>query len=112
MVRELRHDFRSAYRVAYEEVPVDEAIDLILTLPRGSLWRSAQLEFGEWDEARENAADVVDAIWALISLLSSAHTTEGSPTVTRPGDLRERKAALERARRARERIEGTTWEEA
>lgn len=111
MVRELRHDFRSAYHVAYEEVPVDEAIDLILTLPRGSLWRSAQLEFGEWDEARENAADVVDAIWKLIALLSSARSTEAAPSVTRPSDLRARKAARERAASVRERIGSTRWEE-
>lgn len=92
-------------------MPTDEAIDLVLTLPRGSMWRSAQVEFGEWGEARENAADVVDAIWALIGLLSSARTTEGAPTVTRPSDLRERKAARERAASVRERIENTKWEE-
>lgn len=90
---------------------MDEAIDLVLTLPRGSMWRSAQVEFGEWDDARENAADVVDAIWALISLLSSARTTEGAPSVTRPSDMRARKEARERAASVRKRIEGTTWEE-
>lgn len=110
-MRELRHDFRAVYHVAYEDVPTDEAIDLIATLPRGSLWRSAQVEFGEWDDARENSADVVDAIWKLISLLSDAHTTEGAPTVARPQDLRERKMAAERARAVRERIEGTRWQE-
>lgn len=92
-------------------MPTDEAIDLVLTLPRGSLWRSAQLEFGEWDEAREGVADVVDAIWALISLLSVARTTEGAPRVTRPSDLRERKAARERAARVREAIGKTRWVE-
>ena len=75
------------------------------------MWRSSQVEFGEWDEARENAADVVDAIWALISLLSSARTTEGAPRVTRPSDMRARKAARQRAASVRKRIESTTWEE-
>lgn len=75
------------------------------------MWRSAQVEFGEWDEARENSADVVDAIWSLIHLLSTARTTEGAPTVTRPSDLRERKAAAERAASVRDRIRNTRWEE-
>lgn len=91
-------------------MPADEAIDLVLTLPRGSLWRSAQVEFGEWGEARENAADVVDAVWALIALVARG-TTEGAPSVTRPSDLRERRAARERAASVRERIRNTTWEE-
>ena len=110
-MRELRHDFRSVYHVAYEDVGVGEAIDLILTLPRGSMWRSSQMEFGEWDETREGLADVVDSIWALISLLASARPTAGAPSVTRPDDLRERKAARERAASVRERIRSTTWEE-
>ena len=92
-------------------MPTDEAIDLILTLPRGSMWRSSRVEFGEWDEARENSADVVDAIWALISLLSSARTTEGAPSVTRPSDMRARKAARERAASVRRKIAETKWEE-
>lgn len=99
------------YHVAYEEVPVDEAIDLITTLPKGSLWRSSQVEFGEWDESREGVADIVDAVWALTSLLSSRRTTEGAPRVTRPADLRDRKAARDRAARVRETIRNTTWEE-
>lgn len=82
----------------------------MLTLPRGSLWRSARSEFGEWGEARENAADVVDAVWALIALVARG-TTEGAPSVTRPSDLRERRAARERAASVRERIRNTTWEE-
>lgn len=98
--------------MAYEDVPLDEAIDLVLTLPRGSLWRSAQVEFGEWDDAREGVADVVDAIWALISLMSTARTTEGAPRVARPSDMRDRKAARKRAASVRERIENTTWTEA
>lgn len=91
---------------------MDEAIDLVLTLPRGSMWRSSQVEFGEWDEAREGFADVVDAVWALISLMSSKGTTEGAPSVTRPSDMRERKAARERAASVRKRIAETRWEEA
>ena len=109
-MRELRHDFRATYHVAYEDVPVEEAIDLIETLPAGSLWRSSQLEFGEWDEARENAAGVVDAVWSLIHLIVSG-TTEGSPRVTRPDDMRARRADADRARAVRERLRDTRWED-
>lgn len=110
-MRELRHDFRRVYGCRYEDVDPEEAIDLIMTLPRGSLWRSAQIEYGEWDDAKESSADVVDAISRLTSLLSSAGSTEGAQLVVRPEMLRERKKALERAKSTRKRIAETDWEE-
>lgn len=110
-MRELRHDFRATYHVAYEDVPADEAVDLIETLPAGSLWRSSLVEFGEWDEAREGRADVVDMLWKLMQLVATG-STEGAPQVTRPGDLRARRADAERAREVRERMRNTRWEEA
>ena len=74
------------YGVRYEDVGVDEAIDLIETLPRGSLWRSASSPFGEWTDERERAAEIVDHIERMIALYATG-TTEGSLRVTRPSDL-------------------------
>lgn len=110
-MRELRHDFRRVYGCRYDDVDPEEAVDLILTLPRGAMWRASQLEYGEWDDAKDSAADIVDAISRLISLLSSAGTTEGAQLVVRPAMLRERKAAVERARETRRTIAETRWEE-
>lgn len=107
---ELRHDFRRWYGCSYDEVGPEEAIDLIRTLPRGSLWRSAQMEFGELTDEEELAAQIQDRIYQLMQLIAT-RTTEGAPRVTRPHDMRERKRAAERAREARRRLEETEWEE-
>ena len=96
--------------MAYDDVPTEEAVDLIMTLPRGSRWRAAHMEFGEWDDARESAADVVDAVQRLIRLACTG-STDGALVVARPRVLRARKAASDRARAARELIESTRWEE-
>lgn len=109
-VRELRHDFRALYHVSYDEVPTDEAVDLVLTLPRGSLWRSSREEFGEWTDEEERHAEVIDEVERLIRLIATG-TTEGSQRLTRPADLRARKADSERARSVRERIKQTKWED-
>ena len=68
------------------------------------------MEFGEWDEAREGSADVVDAIWKLIALVARG-STEDAPQTVRPDTLRERKKALAKSRRARQKIASTKWEE-
>lgn len=95
----------------YEDVEPGEACDLVATLPRGSALRSALSEFGEWGEARECAADVVDEVERFLQLVATG-STEGANRLPRPADLARRKAAAARARSVRERIENTEWEEA
>ncbi len=92
-------------------MPTDEAVDLVMTLPRGSLWRSSRRPYGEWTEAEELAANVVDSINRLIQLHATGSTEHAQRTV-RPSMLEEAEAERERARRAKEKIMGTTWEEA
>ena len=108
-MRLLRHDFRRWYGCSYDEVPAEEAVDLVLTLPRGSLYRASLRPFGEWTEEREAAADIQDSVARLAQLVAKG-TTEGAPTVVRPSDLEARAAASRRARDVRRRIEGTNWE--
>ena len=51
-LRDLRHDFRAYYHVAYEDVPVAEAVDLIATLPDGSRVASALSPSRAWSPER------------------------------------------------------------
>lgn len=88
----------------------DEAIDLILTLPRGSMWRSAQVEHGEWTDEQELFAQVQDRIYQLIKFMASG-STEGAPRIPRPHDMRERDRAAKKARETRRRLDETEWEE-
>lgn len=109
-MRELRHDFRRHYGCSYDEVPVDEAIDLIETLPAGSLWRASQRPYGEWDDAQERCAQVIDAVSRFMHLFAHG-TTEGAQRVMRPEDIEELARARSAARSVRSRIEDTEWEE-
>lgn len=110
-MRELRHDFRRYYGCAYDEVEPDEALDLIATLPRGSLYRSSHIEFGELTDEDERAYDLIDEVKRFMQLYATG-STEGAVLSTRPQHLRARRAAAEQARAARERIEQIEWEEA
>lgn len=92
-------------------MPTDEAVDLVMTLPRGSLWRSSRRPYGEWTEAEELAANVVDAINRLIQLYATG-STEGARRTVRPHTLEAADAERDRAKRAKEKIMNTAWEEA
>lgn len=105
-MRLLRHDFRRYYGASFDSVPVDEAIDLIATLPAGSLYVSSVNPARSWSELREVAADVQDTLAALLWRGDGA-----PPRVSRPSDAVERMRAAESAKRARAAVEETEWEE-
>lgn len=86
----------------------DEAIDLILTLPRGSLYVAKKHPEYAWSEARELAADIQDT---MVSLVYAAHGREDAPKIVRPSDVAARKKAMERAREAKRKIEMLEWEQ-
>ena len=109
-MRELPHDFRRADGLSYGDVAADEAGEPIRPLPAESLWRSSQIEYGEWDEQRSGFADVVDAVYALAQLIAKGSTEQAQRTV-RPETLRARKAAASKAGATRRRILDTKWEE-
>lgn len=109
-MRELRHDFRRYYGCPYDEVEPDEALDLIATLPRGCLFRSSQIEFGELSDEDERAFDIADEVKRFMQLYATG-STEGALLATRPQHLRARKAAAERAGAAKRRIEEIEWKE-
>ena len=110
-MRELRHDFRVHYNVRYEDVDVEEAIDLIYTLPLGSLWRAKRDPDAAWTLEQYRLADLIDAV-SLVSWQISGNSDEWEPPrVTRPGDAKRREAHLMKARDVKRKLEETTWEE-
>lgn len=110
-MRELRHDFRATYHVAYDDVPTREAIDLVLTLPPGSMWRRALRPEDGWDDARYMLANAVDLL-NLINWRLANCPGEAPPRVERPGDRQKREQASRKVSRVRRILEETVWEEA
>lgn len=107
----LRHDFRRVYGCSYDEVPIDEAIDLIATLPDGSRYVSAVDPARSWPRWRHAIADLQDEEWAIVAALRGV-PADKAPRVMRPADAARQMVALDKARKARKRIEETEWEEA
>lgn len=64
-----------------------------------------------WDDTQNLIADLIDCLSRLTHMLSDAHTTEGAPTVLRPGQAEDAREQLERSATANKIIEETEWEE-
>lgn len=107
---ELRHDFRREYGTRYDDVPTDEAIDLVRTLGPWTAYASAVAGYRGWEPVEHRLADLTDSVLRLTHMLSDARTTEGAPTVPRPGSGKRAAEAKKRAARAREYIENQEWE--
>ena len=97
----MRHDFRRYYSVAYEEVCIEEALDLKRTLPRGSLYVSAIHPEHSWSEEREAIADMQDTLLRFLY-------GEGA-RVMRPVDIIAQRNAARKATATRKIIESTEW---
>lgn len=112
-MRELRSDFRAVYHCAYDDVPTDEAIDLIQTLPDGSRYLSTLDPRHAWTLGEKRLADIQDSIQAFIQMESDKRTTEGAPKVARPWDEYVKKmtrtAQKIKAVSIRNRLEKTKW---
>lgn len=109
-LRELRHDFRAVYHVAYDDVPAGEAIDLVRTLPAGSMYAAATNPYDEWSDERRALADIHDMVRACLRRLSGDRSEIRFPLSARPEDEERARAAREGAAKARERIQETRWE--
>lgn len=86
----------------YEDVEPDEALDLALTLPQGSLLVSVLDPERSWTPEREMIADLQDTILAALGHVDVK--------VTRPRDVIARRKAHQKAQMTKQRIENTTWE--
>ena len=90
---------------------VDEAVDLVLTLPLGSRWRAKRDPRAEWTLEQYRLADLVDSLNVLMWQLSSNSEDWEPPRIERPGDAAERAAFKAKAKEARRKLEETRWEE-
>lgn len=107
-VRELRHDFRCYYHVAYEDVSTEEAIDLADTLPQGSLYRGKRRIEDSWTDQQYLMASIIDAL----DVLACGMRWEREPIrMMRPADMSHQQHALKKARKTRQKIEQMQWEE-
>lgn len=82
---------------------VEEALDLIRTLPRGSMFVSKLYPQYSWSPEREAIADIQDTI------LQFLYGDEAK--VTRPADIVARKRAVKKAEKVKKKIEETQWVE-
>lgn len=113
---QLRCDFRRVYGCSFDEVPVDECLDLVHGLPDGSLYVSSVAPSRAWTETRQLACDVMDMmsdIWQARCGVDE-HRRKRLP---RPWDADAAKAKagymqrqMDEAEKAREVIENTKWE--
>jgi len=97
--------------VRYEDVPADEAIDLIESLPDGARWVAATYPLRSWALERHLAANVVDALGLIAYRIGAFDGAAEPPRVTRPRDVAARAEDAERARRVRSEVESDGWEE-
>lgn len=94
--------------MSYDEVDLNEALDLVLTLPCGSLYVSKKRPEHSWSEAREISADIRDWIAQLAFALRGL---SGAPHVMRPCDILADRRSRERARKAKAKLEGAQWQD-
>ncbi len=109
-VRELRHDFRHWYHVSYDEVPLDEALDLARMLPDGSAYKSALDPHRAWTNEEHLLADICDQVSRMIQIYAT-RTTENAHLHGRPGDREAQVQDIKRARDVRRKIKQTKWRE-
>ena len=93
-------------------MPADEAVDLVLTLPMGSRYKTAANPAAGWTAERHLMADVVDVLMVINWRLMGCPDVYRPEPVERPGDRELRELARKAARDAAEKIESTEWEEA
>ena len=74
----MRHDFRVYYGVRYEDVDAHEAVDLINTLPMGSLWRADNSTEAE-SEADERY--LFTRIQNLLEVIAHGRYLTGDPQI-------------------------------
>lgn len=105
-MRELRHDFRRYYSVRYEDVGVEEAIDLIFMLPCESRYIEKKRPEAAWPRWMHLLADMLDL--RVMELRARGFEI---PFTARPGDRERADRVQGKARETRKIIESTEWEE-
>lgn len=111
----MRGDFRRTYHVAYDDVPTDEALDLIAQLPSGSAYLASINPADAWDETQYLIANLVDAVNVMAH--GMRYTEDFKPVMT-PARRAEAKRVEENTEKAKEKVrevkrklENTKWKE-
>lgn len=87
---------------------MDEAVDLIATLPEGSMYRASLMDYGELSRDERLAYDLIDEIRRFETLYATG-STEGAQLTLRPEGIRAERDRRARAAAARDKIENTEW---
>lgn len=101
--------------MAYDDVPTDEAIDLISHLGAGSAYLASIHPADEWDETQYLIANLVDAVNVLAH---GMRYTEDYKPLSTPARREEAKRVEENTQKAKEKVkqvkkilEETKWKE-
>lgn len=94
--------------MAYDDVPNDEAVDLVMMLPPGTRYRARISAEDAWSVDRELLAQLIDKVDLRIA--QAAGNIEKCHTrVTRPVDVERRVEDARRRAKVREQIKNTKW---
>lgn len=85
-------------------------MDLIKTLPRGSLYRAALDVADSWPDWRYEAAAIRDCLLNLM-WRAALTPTEESPHVPRPAEVVSGAAKRARSKQVKDALEGAAWED-
>lgn len=100
--------------MAWDDVPPDEAYDLMRTLPDGALSVARVHPERAWCERHRDLRDLTDALWA-VAMWNGGGVNRSEATAAmrtgRPEDAARQRAAATKARSVRDVIEHTEWEE-
>ena len=105
----LRHDFRRVYSCSYDELRnEEEVLDLIATLPDGSLTISKMYPARSWEKWQHSLANIQDQLFMLL-----CHMPKGveAPHVERPQDIINRQRAKAQSRKVSEQLNNQQWKE-
>lgn len=95
----MRHDFRIIYGCSYDEVDIEEAIDLIKTLPDGSFYIARMQPERSWTQEQHLVADIRDTLWHIAYAQIGI---EDYPRVLRPADIQANIEARKKAQSVKE----------
>lgn len=80
----------------------DEAVDLILTLPMGSLYRGSKSVAAQWSEQQYEMAEIIDLLRLHAHQLH--YRPEDYEAIRRPLDIKRERDRAEQAKRIHDRL--------
>lgn len=97
--------------MSYDSLPIVETIDLIRSLPMGSLYRGSINKRDAWTLGQYRTADILDFLMVINWRLMGCPEEYIPVSVTRPGDADKKAKSAAKRNSIKKIIENTTWEE-